>query len=90
MDVEIGGVNPINAGPDIDFLKFNVKNIPNQKYLINVPSKDDKCFISCIAEFLYGQSIANKLSHEEYEKYTENFNVKDISFPISIKHIKKI
>jgi hypothetical protein len=54
MDVEIGGVNPINAGPDIDFLKFNVKNIPNQKYLINVPSKDDKCFISCIAEFLYG------------------------------------
>ncbi len=26
------------AGADIDFLKFNVKNIPNQKYLINVPS----------------------------------------------------
>jgi hypothetical protein len=89
MDVEVGGVNPIYAGADIDFLKFNVKNIPNQKYLINVPSKDDKCFIYCIAEFLYGSNIVNKLSHEEYEKYTRNFNVKDISFPISIKHIKK-
>ena len=29
MDVEVGSVNPIYAGADIDFLKFNVKNIPN-------------------------------------------------------------
>jgi hypothetical protein len=37
MDVEVGGINPIYGGSDTDFLKFNVRKIKNQKYLINVP-----------------------------------------------------
>lgn len=89
MDVEVGGINPIYAGSDTDFLKFNVRKIKNQKYLINVPSKDNKCFLYCITEFLYGSHIINKFSHEEYEKYTGSFNIRDINFPISIKHVKK-
>jgi hypothetical protein len=38
---------------------------------------------------LYGSHIINKFSHEEYEKYTGSFNIRDINFPISIKHVKK-
>lgn len=89
MDVELGGVNPLYVGQDIEFLKFNVKNLPNQKYLVNVPSKDNKCFLYCIAEALYSSNIKNKSSHEGYVKYIEEFNIKDIHFPISIKQIKK-
>ena len=81
--------SPTYAGSDTDFLKFNVRKIKNQKYLINVPSKDNKCFLYCITEFLYGSHIINKFSHEEYEKYTGSFNIRDINFPISIKHVKK-
>ena len=89
MDVELGGVNPLYVGSNIEFLKFNVKNLPNQKYLINVPSNENKCFLYCIAEALYGSNIKNKFSHEGYVKYIETFNIKDINFPISIKQIKK-
>jgi len=31
MDVEVGGINPIYAGSDTDFLKFNTRKIKNQK-----------------------------------------------------------
>ena len=33
MDVEVGGINPIYAGSDTDFLKFNIsiRKIKNQK-----------------------------------------------------------
>jgi len=89
MDVEIGGVNPLYVGSNIEFLKFNVKKLPNQKCLINVPSNDNKCFLYCIAEALYGCNIKNKFSHEGYVKYIEKFNIKDIDFPISIKQVKK-
>ena len=87
--------SPTYAGSDTDFLKFNVRKIKNQKYLINVPSKDNnKCFLYYITEFLYGSHIINKFSHEEYEKYTGSFNIRDIdiNFPISIsiKHVKNL
>jgi len=84
MDVDVGGINPIYVGADTDFLKFNVRNIKNQKYLISVPSKDNKCFLYCIIEFLYGSHITNKCLHEEYEQYVGSFNITDINFPISI------
>jgi hypothetical protein len=89
MDVEIGGVNPLVVGTDTDFLKFNVKNLLNQRHLLNVPSKDNKCFLYCITEALYGSEIKNKSSHNEYQRYMKTFNIKGITFPISVKNIKK-
>jgi hypothetical protein len=89
MDVEIGGVNPLFIGSDTDFLKFDVKNIPNKRHLVNVPSKDNKCFLYCIAEALFGSKIKNKDSYKEYQKYVDMFNIEGINFPISVKSIKK-
>jgi hypothetical protein len=89
MDVEIGGVNPLYMGADLKSLKVDMKNIKNKKHLINVPSKDNKCFLYCIAEALYGYKINNKKHFKNYEKHIRKFDINGISFPVSVSDIKK-
>lgn len=89
MDVEIGGVNPLLVGSNMQNLEVDILNIPNKKHLINVHSKDNKCFLYCIAEAINGFSILDKNSTREYEKFVNSYITNNITFPISIKGIKK-
>ena len=90
IDLEICGLNSLLMGSN-KFCSSDLKLLPNNKHLVNVPSKNDQCLLYCIAEALYGKSIddKNKKSHKTYKKYIKNFNVEGIKFPTSIKDVKK-
>jgi len=89
MDIEIGAVNPIFVGANTDHLKVDIENIPNKKHLANIPSKNNQCFLYCLAEALFGSRIKNKNSCSHFEKYFKYFNIKGIKFPVTINEIKK-
>jgi len=89
MDIEIGGVNPIFIGSNNKNIVVDIRHIKNKKHLVNVPSKENKCFLYCIAESLYGCKIKDKSSTKYYEKYLNLFDVDGIDFPITLKHIRK-
>ena len=90
MDLEICGMNSLLMGSN-KFCSSNIKNIPNNKHLVNVTSKNDQCLLYCIAEVLYGKNIdiSDKKYTKSYKKYIKTFNIKGINFPTSIKDVKK-
>ena len=87
IDVEIVGIKPISAGSSN--CKINIEILKNNKFLKNIPSKNEQCFLYCLVEGLFGDQIKNKISIKKYEKYISKFDINNIDFPISIKHIKK-
>ena len=88
IDIEICGMNGLTMG-DSKYCSINLKLIPNSKHLLNVPSKNNQCFLYCIAEALYGKDISNKKSHKSYKKYVKKFNTNGINFPTSMKDVRK-
>lgn len=88
MDIEICGVNAMLVGGN-NYCSSDLTNVPNKKNLMNVPSKNNKCFLYCIAEALYGKRIKNKKNYKEYKKFVKKFNTKGLNFPTSIKDVKK-
>lgn len=88
IDIELCGVNSLFMGSS-NYCSTDLKLIPNSKHLLNVPSKNNQCFLYCIAEALYGKNISNKKSHKSYKRYFSNFNTRGISFPTSMKDVRK-
>jgi len=91
FDIEIGAIKPIVAGSNDE--KINVVTFKNKKFLFNPPNKDQKCFLYCIAQFLFGDKCPvtknPKLEERKLRKYVRKFNIKKIQFPISIQDIKR-
>ena len=62
--------------------------ISNKKAIVNIKSKDEKCFLWCVLRYLHPKEI-----HEEkltdLKKYEFSLNTKGISFPIKLKDISK-
>ena len=88
IDIEISGMNSLFMGSS-EYCSIDLKLIPNNKHLTNVPSKNNQCFIYCIAEALYGKYVLNKKSHKSYKKFLKNFNTTGINFPTSMKDVRK-
>lgn len=88
MDIEVCGVNAMMVGAN-NYCSSELTKIPNSKHLANVPSKNDQCFLYCIAEALYGDKIKNKKSYRDYKKIVKKFNVQGLNFPTMIKDVKK-
>ena len=101
FDIEIASVKPITGGsekkekiisaqisPKINLIKFRQK-----QFLYNPCNKDEKCFLYCIAHFLYSDKILKEKEKEtdekKYKKYIKKFDTTNISFPISINGIKR-
>jgi len=87
---EIARIKPITAGRNST--KVNISNLQNSKFLYNPSNKNSKCFLYCIAHFLYGQTFDKKdkrSDEKKYRKYIKQFDTKKISFPISVEGIKK-
>lgn len=89
--IEVAELRPIVAGALIDEeKKVNISEINNRKFLYNPCNKDQKCFLYCVAKFLYGIDAKNKKSPEsQLRKHIRKFNINNISFPISIQGIQR-
>ena len=85
MDIDVIKIKPILSGCN----NFDVSSFKNNKQLISVPSKDNKCFLYCLIERLYKPDIDNTNKDLDYESHMKNFNLKGISFPISTNDIVK-
>ncbi len=94
FDIEISGVKPLVIGSqsdeetDIEDFKYhehriNIINLKNKKFLYNPKNTDKKCFLRCVYFLL-------KLGHlKNFPAWEKTLNLKGISFPININHIKK-
>ena len=91
FDIEIGNVRPITGGSDSK--ELNIKSLRQNKFLYNPSNKDQKCFLYCVAHFLYKNKILQKDKKEsddkKYKKILKRFDTTNITFPISISGIKK-
>jgi hypothetical protein len=96
-DIEIAALRPVVSGSEKVFVsdaekQINISNFKNNKYLFNPMNEDMKCFLFCLAYFLFGQKLDKKSKKPDcmqLKKYFSNFNVEGITFPISINGIKK-
>lgn len=92
FDIEIGAIRPLVAGNNDAEKQINIKNIVNNKFIYNPSNRDQKCFLYCIAHYLFSSKLIknDKRSEEkQLRKYIKQFNIDKITFPISIPHIKK-
>ena len=93
FDIEIASVKPLTGGgKDVDE-KLNLKSLRQNKFLYNPANKDQKCFLYCVAHFLYKNKIPKRDKKEpeckKYKTFLRRFDTENISFPISIPGIKK-
>ena len=90
FDIEVASVRPITGGNNE---KLNIKSLHQKKFLYNPCNKDEKCFLYCIAHFLYKEKILDKDKKEtgerKYKKFIKSFDTTKIVFPISVPGIKK-
>jgi hypothetical protein len=100
FDIEIAALRPIVAGSNKDFVipendpenEINIVSFKNNRFLFNPSNKDMKCFLYCVAYFLYSSEIdkkSKKTATYQLKKYVEKFNTDKIEFPISLKGIKR-
>lgn len=96
FDVEINAVNPIRGGCDT----LQLKKWKNSSHLYNPHSKDNRCFLYCIAYFLLFGLVKNKAvatiantdqndMNLALNKKIKSFNIKGIQFPLAADDIKK-
>ena len=96
-DIEIAALRPVVSGAEKKNAvngekELNIANFVNQRYLFNPANKGMKCFLYCIAYFLFGEKLDKKSKKPncmELKKYFQHFNTEKINFPISIHGVKK-
>jgi hypothetical protein len=64
------------------------KYIQNKKATINIQNKDEKCFLWSVLAALHPRKI-NRERLFQYQRYENELNLAGLSFPLSIKHVKK-
>ena len=96
-DIEVAALRPVVTGSEKNNVsdaekELNISNFANKRYLFNPANHGMKCFLYCIAYFLFGSKIdksSKKSQSSQLKKYFSNFNTEKISFPISINGIKR-
>lgn len=81
LDLEIAGVSPLLAGTKSKCVRL--ENVPNTNSLLDVPSRDEKCFLYCVAWFLEKSVKIHVL-----DKAVMSFNITRMKFPVGLKDIK--
>lgn len=82
LDLEIASVYPLLTGSTRKAVVLD--NVPNVNSLIDVPSKDEKCFLYCVAWFL-----KRTVKMSELEAIVETFDISGLKFPVSLRGIQK-
>ena len=96
-DIEIAALRPVVSGSEKNYVsdaekEVNISKFVNNKYLFNPANKGMKCFLFCIAYFLFGHKLNKKTRKPdcmELKKSFQYFNTEKITFPISIHGVKK-
>lgn len=92
FDLEIAAMRPILVGGD-DFYNsndmLNIRNIANNRFLYNPKNQDEKCFLYCVLEHLKRTSKNQIFSTITFKQFERKLDLQNISFPISIQHVKK-
>ncbi len=90
FDIEVARVRPITGGNNT---KLNLKNFRQKNFLYNPCNQEEKCFLYCIAHYLYQDKLTEtekkKQEEKKYKKFIRRFDIANILFPISISGIKK-
>ena len=84
LDLRIGVYNPLTGGCHINL----PKQLKNKHAIIDIESKDNKCFLWSICAALYSPS-KNPQRLNQYLKYENNFNMKGIEYPVKLIDIDK-
>ena len=82
LDLEIVSMSPLLAGSTN--APIILKDVPNVHSLVDVPSKDEKCFLYCVAWF-----ITKSKKTQELENIVNSFDISGMRFPVSIGDIRK-
>ena len=88
--IEVAALRPIVSGSDSELI--NTSKFYNKKFLFNPRNRDKKCFLYCIAYFLFKERIKDlnlTKPTKQLKKYFKYFYTNKISFPITIQGIKK-
>lgn len=89
FDIEIAAIKPVRGGCN----NLTSPKLKGSRYLYSPSSKNNKCFLYCLAYFLlFGLAVNKTLTVRDNWKINRkvrSFNVKGISFPISTIDIKK-
>ena len=62
--------------------------ISNQKAIVNIENKDEKCFLWCILRYLHPRED-NDTRFTDFKKYEFSLNTDGITFPMKLKDITK-
>lgn len=96
FDIEIAALRPIVTGSEELEKVFeepvNTNKFYNKRFLFNPKNRDKKCFLYCVAYFLYKDRIKNldlKQPAKQLRKFLKTFRTTKIKFPITIRGIKK-
>lgn len=93
FDLEVAASRPLFIGSSsyAHVSKCDLSSIPNSKNVIDVPSRDDQCFLSCVAWFLLSKSEkANTTSMiKNCKRVIKSFNLVKMSFPVREKDIAR-
>ena len=93
FNIEIAALRPVVTGSEPTSENvINISKFYNKKFLFNPLNKDKKCFLYCLAYFLYKDRIKNfdyQNPTKQLKKYLKKFRTKKLTFPISIVGIKK-
>ena len=95
--ISIGGIrehlinvykySPLKGGSYIDLPK-NVKH--NNKGLLNIKNKDDKCFMWCHIAHLFPTASDHKNRLSKYINHENDVDYTGITFPVTLNQIDKI
>jgi hypothetical protein len=89
FDIELAEVKPLRGGANVDISGFL-----NKKHLYNPKSKNNQCFLFCIAYFLLfagtvGKTKITMIDEIDVKKRAKKFQTAGINFPMSVLDIKK-
>ena len=84
LDLRIGVYNPLGGGCHIDL----PKQLKNKHAIINIESKDNKCFLWSVCAALYSTSNHPERA-EQYYKYEKLIYTDGIEFPTKLNKIDK-
>ncbi|KAJ8940075.1 hypothetical protein NQ314_010909 [Rhamnusium bicolor] len=84
LEINVAKYNPLRASSYLPL----PKDIAAKNAVINVRNSDNKCFVWSILSALHPPAQnAQRVTH--YQNYLHELNMKDISFPVSVKDIVK-
>ena len=84
LEIHTAEFNPINGSSYIPLPDRIMQN----KAIVNIQNKDEKCFLWCILRYLHPKED-NDTRLKDLKKYEFSLNSEGINFPMKLKHISK-